>query len=115
MSGNEYITGNELKILMQDLINKLNEGDIEQVKMDVNQVLSDTSSENRYIDHTYITKVRDQRRLTKIAEIASMLNEMSSEQVDNVHVYVVNEYNEPNHEAVALEAIIKLSREQRKK
>ena len=40
-----------------------------------------------------------------------MLNNMNNEQVDNVYVYAVNEYDEPNHEAVALDAIIRLSRE----
>ena len=113
MLGKEYITDNELRILVEDLMNKIENGDIDQVKSDLTQVISDSQVEDRYIDRTYISKVKDQRRLTKIAEITAMLNDMSNEQVDNVHVYVVNEYDEPNHEAVALDAIIKLSKEQR--
>ena len=108
-----YITDRELLILIEDLMYKIETGDLSQVKTDLAQVLSDAQSGERYIDRTYISKVKDQRRLTKIAEITAMLNDMNNEQIDNVHVYVVNEHDEPNHEAVALEAIIKLSKEQR--
>ena len=113
MLGKEYITDNELRTLVEDLMHKIENGDIDQVKSDLTKVLSDSQTEDRYIDRTYISKVKDQRRLTKIAEITAMLNDMNNEQVDNVHVYVVNEYDEPNHEAIALDAIIKLSKEQR--
>ena len=108
-----YITDRELRILIEDLMRKIETGDLTQVKTDLAQVLSDAQSGDRYIDRTYISKIKDQRRLTKIAEITAMLNDMNNEQIDNVHVYVVNEHDEPNHEAVALEAIIKLSKEQR--
>ena len=108
-----YITDRELLILIEDLMYKNETGDLTQVKTDLAQVLSDAQLGERYIDRTYISKVKDQRRLTKIAEITAMLNDMNNEQIDNVHVYVVNEHDEPNHEAVALEAIIKLSKEQR--
>ena len=49
-------------------------------------------------------------RQKKIIQIEEMLNEMSDEQINNVHVYTTDEYKEPNHEAVALDAIVKLSR-----
>lgn len=52
-------------------------------------------------------------RIEKITSIQNMLGEMSDEQVDNVHVYTVDEYKEANHEAVALDAIIQLSRKYR--
>lgn len=113
MQEREYITGRELQHLVEDLMLKIEKGNIEQVQGDLNQVLEDTRSQERYIDRTYIAKVKDQRRLTKIAEITKMLKDMDSDQIDNVYVYVVNEHDEPNHEAVALDAIIKLSREQR--
>ena len=113
MIGKEYITDSELKTLVEDLMSKIESGDIEQVKDDLHQVLSDAENRERYIDRTYLSKVKDQRRLTKIAAITAILNEMNSDQVDNVYTYVVNERDEPNHEAVALDAIIKLSREQR--
>lgn len=49
-------------------------------------------------------------RSEKILDIDDMLGKMSDEQIENVHVYTTEEYKEPNHEAVALDAIIKLSR-----
>ena len=45
-----------------------------------------------------------------MADINRMLTEMSLEQIDNVHKYASDEYDEPNHEAEALEAIMELSR-----
>ena len=72
MLGKEYITDNELRILVEDLMNKIENGDIDQVKSDLTKVLSDSQREDRYIDRTYISKVKDQRRLTKIAEITAM-------------------------------------------
>lgn len=54
-------------------------------------------------------------RSEKILDIGDMLSKMSDEQVDNVHIYTTDEYKEPNHEAVALDAIIKLSRKYSKK
>ena len=49
-------------------------------------------------------------RNDKITDIQSMLGRMSDEQVENVHTYTTDEYIEPNHEAVALEAVIQISR-----
>ena len=53
-------------------------------------------------------------RMDKITNIHEMLDEMSDEQVENVRVYTADEYREPNHEAVALEAIIRLSKKYKK-
>jgi len=55
-------------------------------------------------------KVNLVNRESKIADIGDMLHDMSDEQITNVHVYTVDEYQEPNHEAVALQAVIDLSR-----
>ena len=49
-------------------------------------------------------------RNDKITDIQSMLGRMSDEQVENVHTYTTDEYIEANHEAVALEAVIQISR-----
>ena len=49
-------------------------------------------------------------RKDKITEIKTMLDDMTDKQVENVHVYTAEEYKKPNHEAVALDAIIKLSK-----
>ena len=49
-------------------------------------------------------------RKDKITEIKTMLDDMTEKQVENVHVYTAEEYKKPNHEAVALDAIIRLSK-----
>lgn len=52
-------------------------------------------------------------RCAKIGEIACILADMSDEQIQNMHVYAVDEYREPNHEAEALSAIVELSRKKK--
>ena len=52
----------------------------------------------------------DNDRNTKIGEIASMVCQMNDEQLKNVHVYTEDELKEPNHEAVALDAVIQISK-----
>ena len=64
----------------------------------------------KVIDQAYRTCVKAKRRMTKIDDITSMISKMSDEQLENVHKYTVDEYNEPNHEAEALEAIIRISK-----
>lgn len=54
-------------------------------------------------------------RTTKIGEIASMVCQMNDEQLKNVHEYTEDELNEPNHEAVALDAVIQISKKYGKK
>lgn len=54
-------------------------------------------------------------RTDKITDIHEMLDVMSDEQVENVHTYTSDEYKEANHEAVALDAIIRLSRKYKNK
>ena len=49
-------------------------------------------------------------RFKTITDIVDMLEKMSDEQVANVLEYTSDEYQEPNHEAVALNAVIQLSR-----
>lgn len=114
MECKQYITEEQLKTLMEDLIGKMDAGDIAKVRESLEQTLKDTQKEERYIDRTYISKVKEKKRRTKITEIETMLDDMDHDQISNVYTYVTNEYNEPNHEAVALDAIIKLSKEQKK-
>lgn len=52
-------------------------------------------------------------RTKRITDIQKMLEMMSEEQIENVRVYTVDELKEPNHEAVALKAIIQLSHKYR--
>ena len=49
-------------------------------------------------------------REERITDIQGMLEKMSDIQVENVHVYAKDELEEPNHEAVALQVIMELSR-----
>lgn len=52
----------------------------------------------------------NQERKAKIGDIVEKVTQMSDEQLGNVHEYTSDEFNEPNHEAVALNAVIQLSR-----
>ena len=52
-------------------------------------------------------------RNEKIGEIACLMADMNDEQIRNMHTYAVDEYQEPNHEAEALDAIVRLSRKMR--
>ena len=51
-----------------------------------------------------------QERKAKIGDIVEKVTQMSDEQLGIVHEYTSDEFNEPNHEAVALNAVIQLSR-----
>lgn len=107
----EYITDAEFQILMEEILEKLKKRQITECTQLLEQVMKDAEENEKYIDHTYIGQVKSKKRLTKISEITAMLEQMTSEQIDNVHCYTVNEFDEPNHEAEALEAIVRLSKE----
>ena len=51
-----------------------------------------------------------QERTAKIGEIVEKVTQMTDEQIGNVHEYTADEFEEPNHEAEALNAVIQLSR-----
>ena len=106
----EYITDVEFKTLMDEILEKLKKNQITECKQLLEQIMKDAKENEKYIDRTYIGQVKSKKRLTKISEIASMLEQMTGEQIDNVHCYTVNELDEPNHEAEALEAIMRLSK-----
>lgn len=107
----EYITEAEFQTLMEEILEKLKNHQITECTQLLEQVMKDAEENEKYIDHTYIGQVKSKKRLTKISEITTMLEQMTSEQIDNVHCYTVNEFDEPNHEAEALEAIVRLSKE----
>ena len=52
----------------------------------------------------------NQERKAKIGDIVEKVTQMSDEQLGNVHEYTSDEFKETNHEAVALNAVIQLSR-----
>ena len=110
----EYIQAEQFTSLISDIYQKLSQGEITECRDMLDQMLTDAKEQESYIDRTYIGNLKEKKRSTKIADINRMLAEMSLEQIDNVHKYTADEYDEPNHEAEALEAIINLSRKGKK-
>lgn len=106
-----YISEIEFQTLMEEVLEKLKNQQIIECKQLLEQVMKDAEENKKYIDRTYIGQVKSKKRLKKIAEITSMMEQMTSEQIDNVYRYTVDEFDEPNHEAEALEAIVRLSKE----
>ena len=49
-------------------------------------------------------------RNAAIVEITGLLFDMNEDQLRNMRTYAVDESREPNHEAEALEAVVRLSR-----
>ena len=106
----EYITDAEFQTVLEDIIYKLDNGDVEAVSLMLQTMIEDADKEEHFIDRTYIGAVKAKKKKSRIEEIAAMLEKMSDKQVENVHRYAVDEMDEPNHEAEALDAIIRLSR-----
>ena len=57
-----------------------------------------------------MSSLTKQERTAKIEEIVDKVTQMTDEQLGNVHEYTSDEFEEPNHEAEALNAVIRLSR-----
>ena len=57
-----------------------------------------------------MSSLTKQERTAKIEEIVEKVTQMTAEQLGNVHEYTSDEFEEPNHEAEALNAVIRLSR-----
>ncbi len=57
-----------------------------------------------------MSSLTKQERTAKIEEIVEKVTQMTDEQLGNVHEYISDEFEEPNHEAEALNAVIRLSR-----
>ncbi|MCF0133425.1 MAG: hypothetical protein HUJ72_06125 [Blautia sp.] len=106
----EYITDTEYKTVLEDISIKLKEGKNNELMEMVDALITDAKTSTHFIDRTYLGGVKEKKRLSRIEEIEGMLLKMTGEQVDNVHRYTMDEYDEPNHEAEALEAIVRLSR-----
>lgn len=106
----EYITDDEFKTLVEDIQMKLQAGEVDECREMLTKLIEDAEHYEKYIDRTYIGEVKARKRTSKIAEINRMLSEMNIEQIENVYSYTSNEHDEPNHEAIALEAIMQLSK-----
>ena len=57
-----------------------------------------------------MSSLTKQERTAKIEEIVEKVTQMTDDQLGNVHDYTSDEFEEPNHEAEALNAVIRLSR-----
>lgn len=57
-----------------------------------------------------MSSLTKQERTAKIEEIVEKVTQMTDEQLGNIHEYTSDEFEEPNHEAEALNAVIRLSR-----
>ena len=57
-----------------------------------------------------MSSLTKQERTAKIEEIVEKVTQMTDEQLGNVHEYTSDDFEEPNHEAEALNAVIRLSR-----
>lgn len=108
----EYITDKELVTLLEDIEDKLQNNKVQECKNMLEQIMQDSTQQKKYIDRTYIGTVKARKRVNRISEINEMMLKMSNEQIDNVHRYTIDEYDEPNHEAEALKAIVSLSRKE---
>ena len=108
----KYITDKELVTLLEDIEDKLQKNEVRECKSMLKQIMQDSEEQEKYIDRTYIGSVKARKRVNRITEINEMLSKMTNEQVDNVHRYTSDEYDEPNHEAEALKAIVDLSRKE---
>lgn len=101
----EFISTEELSAVIADLREKIAAGKIEECDGLLERLLADGE-----IDKAYLDNLKEKKRNTRISDINRMLSEMSLRQLDNVRKYVSDEYDEPDHEAEALNAIIQLSR-----
>lgn len=106
----EYITVAEFQTVLEDIIYKLDNGDIEAVSSMLQTMIEDADKEEHFIDRTYIGTVKAKKKKSRIEDITSMLERMSDKQVENVHRYTMDEFDEPNHEVEALDAIVCLSK-----
>ncbi len=105
----EYISTEEFTSLLTEIHQKIEEGEIAECDNLLKRMLAETRSE-RCIDRAYIGNLKEKKRDSRIKDINRMLVEMSLEQIENVHKYTLDEFDEPNHEAEALEAVIEISR-----
>ena len=109
MSG-ESISSESLAAILIDLKDKIRNGQINECDAFIEDILSGENDNGEYIDKNYISQLAERKRNTRIDNIERMLNEMTLRQINNVYKYVSDEFDEPDHESQALDAIIKLSR-----
>ena len=105
----ETIMAEEFASVLSDIQEKIARGDVAACSDVVERLLSEYQSPQGRIDREYIDSLLERKRQSKIENIDRMLVSMTLEQIENVHKYTQDEYDEPNHEAEALDAIMNLS------
>ena len=83
-----------------------NKGDL-IIKYFIEHQVYDLMALKEIINMSSLTK---QERTAKIGEIVEKVTQMTDEQLGNIHEYTSDEFEEPNHEVEALNAVIRLSR-----
>ena len=106
----EYISAEQFTSVLTDIHKKIEMGEISECDNMLKRMLSEARLNESCIDRTYIDNLREKKRNSRIEDIRRMLSGMTLEQIENVHKYTADEYDEPNHEAEALNAVIDLSR-----
>ena len=105
-----FISTDDLAAILTEIQSRIKDGDAKACEGMITEILSEMRTGKDQIDREYIGKLAMKKRDSRITDINRMLAGMSLEQIENVHKYTSDEYDEPNHEAVALDAILTLSR-----
>ena len=108
-----YISTDKYLSALAELQQRLEEGKMDECEKIVNDMILSANEEQDEITKEYLDKLTERKKATRIADINRMLTEMSMKQVENVHKYTSDEYDEPNHEAEALDVIMNLSHRKR--
>ena len=106
----EFISTEEFVSVLADIQCKIAEGKTDECEVFVEKLLTELGAEKKDITRDYLDQLAERKKSTRIADINRMLGEMSVTQIENVHKYTSDEYDEPNHEAEALDVIMDLSR-----
>lgn len=106
----KYISTEKFISVLAELQQKMADGMTEECREIVDRLLKEVGQKQEDITKGYIDQLNERRKNTRVADINRMLGEMSVTQIENVHKYTSDEYDEPNHEAEALDVIMDLSR-----
>jgi len=109
----EFISTEELTSILTDIRQKIGKGEIAECDDMVRQMLADMQTQGTDLTKEYLDGLMERKKSTKIEDINRLLAGMSISQLENVYKYTADEYDEPNHEAEALDAIIHLSQKAR--
>ena len=106
-----YLSAEALTTLLTNIRQNMETGDIEKcTRILVESVDALNQAQHEEIDRAYIGSLREKKRMTQIEDVRRMLGEMTAQQVQNVYKYTSDE---SNHEAVALEAIMQISKKRK--